>query len=190
VEQIRASVVIPCFNYGHYLAEAVQSVCAQTLPEHEVIIVDDGSTDDTREVAQRLIQAYPESSIALIAQDNSGSPGIARNAGVKAARGDYVVCLDADDLLDRDYLRLCAQALDAHPEAAIAYSDFHLFGNEDRVQQPPPWDTRTELDCNFLGVAAMFRREGWTQVGGYDSEIGYEDWDFWVALRSSAAGSA
>ena len=177
---MRVSVVIPCFNYGHHLSEAVETVLAQTLRAFEIIIVDDGSTDDSAAVAQRLIDAHPEASIRLISQPNSGSPGHSRNVGIAAARAGYIVCLDADDMLALDYLERCAAALDSHPEAAIAYGALQCFGDDTTLTDPREWDTRAELDCNFLTVASMFRREAWEQVGGIDTQIGYEDWDFWV----------
>ncbi|MFL5832272.1 MAG: glycosyltransferase [Solirubrobacteraceae bacterium] len=176
----RVSVVIPCFNYGRYLAEAVQSVLAQSISELELIIVDDGSTDDSAAVAQALIERSPPAAIQLLRQPNSGSPGHTRNAGITHAKAPYVVCLDADDKLDPSYLAACAGALDAHPEAAIAYGDMQMFGDALNLIRPPEWDTRRELDSNILGTAAMFRRQAWEQVGGYDTEIGYEDWDFWI----------
>jgi glycosyltransferase involved in cell wall biosynthesis len=179
-QAVRVSVVVPCFNYGHHLAEAVESVLVQSLRDWELIIVDDGSSDDSRDVAQRLIDARPDAQIRLICQENSGSPGYTRNVGVAAARAGYVVCLDADDVLHPDYLACCAAALDAAPEAAIAYGDLQCFGDDDTLTQPPDWDTRTELDCNFLTIASLFRRQAWEQVGGFDTAIGYEDWDFWI----------
>jgi glycosyltransferase involved in cell wall biosynthesis len=177
---LRVSVVIPCFNYGHHLSEAVETVLAQTLRAFEVIIVDDGSTDDSSAVAQGLIDAHPATSIRLISQPNSGSPGHSRNVGIAAARAPYIVCLDADDMLALDYLQRCAATLDAHREAAIAYGALQCFGVDTTLTDPREWDTRAELDCNFLTVAAMFRRDAWEQVGGIDTEIGYEDWDFWI----------
>ncbi len=180
-QSVRVSVVIPCFNYGKYLAEAVGSVLAQSLREYEIVIVDDGSTDDSREVAQALIDAHPEAPIRLIAQSNCGSPGQTRNVGIDVARGDYIVCLDADDRLHHEYLARCASALDAHAEVAIAYGDLQMFGDDETLHVPPEWDTRVELDCNFLDVVSMFRRSVWAEIGGYDTAIGYEDWDFWIA---------
>ncbi len=176
------SVVIPCFNYGHHLREAVESVLAQSLRDVEIIVVDDGSTDDSREVAQRLIAQHPEVQIRLISQENCGSPGHTRNVGVAAARAEYVCCLDADDVLDSGYLAACAAALDSNPNAAIAYGDLQCFGDDDTLTRPPAWDTRLELDCNFLTVASVFRRRAWEQVGGYDTGVGYEDWDFWIGF--------
>lgn len=180
--QPRVSVVIPCFNYGRFLAEAVDSVLAQTFGDFEVVIVDDGSTDETGDVARRAIADHPGARIRLISQPNGGSPGHTRNVGIAEARGDYIVCLDADDTLDPGYLAACTAALDAHPEAGIAYGDTELFGGESRRAVPPPWNSRVELDCNFLDVVSMFRRRVWTQVGGYDPNIGYEDWDFWIGV--------
>ena len=179
-DHVRVSVVIPCFNYGHHLTEALDTVLAQTLGAFEIIIVDDGSTDDSTVVAQALIDAHPEASIRLISQPNSGSPGHSRNVGVAAARADYIVCLDADDTLAVDYLERCAATLDRTPEAAVAYGAVQCFGDDHTLTDPREWDTRAELDCNFLTVASMFRRRAWEQVGGIDTEIGYEDWDFWI----------
>ena len=120
-------------------------------------------------------------------------PGAVRNAGIAQARGEYILCLDADDKLHPDFLRACVTALDATPEAAIAYADFQMFGDSDALQQPPPWNARVELDCNFIGTASMFRRAVWAQVGGYDPEpalVGYEDWDFWIGcVEHGWAGS-
>ncbi len=176
----RVTVVIPCFNYGHHLAEAVASVVAQTERDWEAVIVDDGSSDDSAAVAEALVAAHPDLALRLLRRPHSGSPGLTRNAGIAATTGEYVVCLDADDRLDVGYLAACAVALDTAPRAAIAYGDLRLFGSRDELMRPPEWDERTECDCNFLGVSSMFRRRAWEQVGGYDTEIGYEDWDFWI----------
>jgi glycosyltransferase involved in cell wall biosynthesis len=180
----RVSVVIPCFNYGRYLADAVESTLAGTLRDVEIIIVDDGSTDDSRDVAQRLIDDHPEAAIELIAQPNCGAPGQVRNVGIERARGDYILCLDADDKIHPDFLRACVAALEAAPGAGIAYADLQMFDEADTLQQPPPtWNSRVECDCNFVGSASVFRRAAWDQVGGYETDlamVGYEDWDFWV----------
>lgn len=175
-------MVIPCFNYGRFLAEALDSVLAQTFSAHEITIVDDGSTDDTVAVARALIAAHPQADIRLISQPHVGAPGHTRNVGIADARGEFIVCLDADDALDAGYLAACVAALDAHPQAAVAYGDTEMFGAERRRSVPPPWDSRVELECNFLDVVSMFRRSVWAQVGGYDVEIGYEDWDFWIGV--------
>ena len=175
-------MVIPCFNYGRYLAEAVESVLAQTLPDVETIVVDDGSTDDSAAVAQALIDAHPGAALRLVRRANGGSPGATRNAGIAEARAPYVLCLDADDKLDPGFLAACVAALDADPHAAIAYSDFQMFGDSGQYIAAPGWDAQREIDSNFIGTAAVFRREAWEQAGGYAADVGYEDWDFWIAI--------
>src|SRR5215213_3125487 len=96
------SVVIPCYNQAHFLGEAIESVLAQSYPNFEIVVVDDGSTDDTSEVAG----SYPK--VRLVRQENQGLSG-ARNAGLARSEGEYVVFLDADD-------RLRPEALEAHLE--------------------------------------------------------------------------
>jgi hypothetical protein len=177
---MRVAVVIPCFNYGRFLAEAVESVVAQSLHPGEIIIVDDGSTDETRDVAQRLIAAHGEISIRLITTPPSGSAGASRNVGVEATAAEYVLCLDADDRLHAGFLQTCVAALDEHPLAAIAYGDILGFDDDGVVQRLCEWDTRQELLVNLVGSASLFRRAAWEQVGGYDTEIGHADWDFWI----------
>jgi len=102
------SVVIPCYNQAHFLGEAIESVLAQSYPNFEIIVVDDGSTDDTSEVARR----YP--GVRLVRQENKGLSG-ARNAGLAHSEEEYVVFLDADDRLLPDALETVLEHLEAHP---------------------------------------------------------------------------
>src|SRR5215211_2313466 len=106
------SVVIPCYNQAHFLSEAIESVLAQSHPNFEIIVVDDGSTDDTSEIAAR----YPE--VRLVRQENKGLSG-ARNAGLAHSEGEYVVFLDADDRLLPEALEAHLEHLEAHPECAF-----------------------------------------------------------------------
>jgi hypothetical protein len=175
-----AAVVIPCFNYGRFLAEAVESVLAQTLSPVEIVIVDDGSSDDSRAVARALIAAHAGFPIRLLARPHTGSAGATRNAGIETTSAEYVLCLDADDRLDPDFLRICVAALERHPHAAIAYGDILGFEEGGPVQQLREWDSQEQLHINLVGSASLFRRVAWEQVGGYDTQIGHSDWDFWI----------
>ncbi len=180
-ERPRVSVVIPCFNGAAYLAEAIESVLSQTLHEIEVIVVDDGSDDGSPAVVQRLIAAHPEVAICLERQSRSGHPAHPRNAGVARARAEYVLCLDADDALTPTFLERCVAALDAHPEASIAYTDQRDFGARDHLHTVPEYDFRVLTRRNFFGIASVFRRRAWEEAGGFDPQIAYEDWDLWIA---------
>ncbi len=174
------SVVVTCFDYGRFLREAVESVLAQEPRPDEVVIVDDGSHDDSLAVARALEREHP-GVVRVIAQANAG-PAAARNAGVEAAHGDRIVCLDADDALAPGYLAACHEALDAHPAAGYAYCDQQNTGGRTDFEPHPAYDWRMLRRFNFILSSAMFRRDAWVEAGGFASGVGYEDWDFWLAL--------
>jgi len=176
----RVAVVIPCFNHGRYLAETVESVLAQSFRELEVVVVDDGSTDDSAAVAEALGAAHP-GRVRLLRQPNAGHPSLARNNGIRATSGEYVLCLDADDKLPPDWLAACVAALDARPDAGVAYTDQQDFGATDRYHVVAEYDFRAQAHKNWFGICSLFRRAAWEAVGGWDAEIALsEDWDFWI----------
>jgi hypothetical protein len=176
----RVSVVIPCFNHGRYLRETVESVLAQTFQQLEVVIVDDGSTDDSAAVAEALCAAEPDR-VRLLRQPNSGHPAVARNNGIRATSGEYVLCLDADDRIPPDWLGACVAALDSRLDAGVAYTDQQDFGASDRYHRVADYDFRAQTHKNWFGICSLFRRAAWEAVGGWDPEIALsEDWDFWI----------
>ena len=185
-QDVCVSVVIPCFNYGHHLEEAVESVLRQHVAGVEILIVDDGSTDDTVDVARRLIAGQPSGRIRLLHQANSGgNPAHPRNTGIAATRGEFVLCLDADDRLAPGFLERCVGALETDPAAGFAYGDQHDFGGRVMVHRTPPYDFSRLVVANFLSISSVFRREVWELVGGYDADVVYEDWDFWIACGAA-----
>jgi glycosyltransferase involved in cell wall biosynthesis len=176
-----AAVVIPCYQQAEYLEEAVQSVIAQTFTDWEIVIVDDGSTDATAEVAAALIAAHPDRPIRLLRQANQGLSA-ARNAGIAASAGRYILPLDADDVLLPEMLARTVGLLESEPDVAIAYTDERHFGAVNRIVRTSDWDTDLQRRRNLFSATALYRREIWTAVGGYDTAMrrGYEDWDFWI----------
>jgi glycosyltransferase involved in cell wall biosynthesis len=112
------SVVIPAYNAERYLAQALESVVRQTHTEIEIVVVDDGSTDRSADVAR----SYPDSRVRVVEQPNGG-PAAARNHGVRLARGELLAFLDADDLWEPRKLELQLEALQAHPAPAMAFGD-------------------------------------------------------------------
>jgi glycosyltransferase involved in cell wall biosynthesis len=175
------SVVIPCYRQAEYLAEAVESVVGQTYRDWEIVIVDDGSPDDTAAVAEGLIAGHPDRRIRLVRQPNAGLAA-ARNAGIAASTGRYILPLDADDVLMPEMLARTVALLDAEPGVAIAYTDFEHFGADRRRVRVGVWNLEALAYSNQLGICSLFRREVWTAVGGYNPNMarGYEDWDFWI----------
>lgn len=175
------SVVIPCYNQAGFLVDAVESVVAQTFPDWEVLIVDDGSPDETAEVAATLITRFPERRVRLLRQANGGLSK-ARNAGIAAALGRYILPLDADDAIAPRMLERATELLDSDGRTAIAYTDIELFGNESGRIQAGKWSTERVCALNQFAYCSVYRREVWEAVGGYNPNMayGYEDWDFWI----------
>jgi glycosyltransferase involved in cell wall biosynthesis len=171
------SVVIPCYNLARFLPGAFGSVAQQTRRDIEIVVVDDGSTDNTAAVAGRLMADFPRLLARLIRQANGGTAA-ARNAGIAEAKGNLICCLDADDQMDPGYLAACARALD-DPTVSIAYGACELFGEHGGRFDPPTYDFAGLLRSNFIGSAAVFRRQAWEDSGGY-RDGWYEDWDFWI----------
>lgn len=180
----KVSVIIPCYNYARFLPESVGSVIAQSYRDFEIIIVDDGSTDNTDEAAKRLITENPDVTIRLMKQANSGQPAISRNNGIARAFGNYIVCLDADDAMDPNLLTECVKVLDSDPKIAVAYTDqVHVNGSRSKIMESQEWDMNRLPFTNLLPTCSMFRKEVWNKTGGYKTNVrGYEDWDFWIAM--------
>jgi glycosyltransferase involved in cell wall biosynthesis len=183
--QLLACIVIPCFNYGRYVREAVESALAQTVSSLEIIVVDDGSTDpETRRVLDALAD-LPR--VRIVRQPNQGLP-TARNTGVLLARSEYVCCLDADDTVEPTYVEMAIAVLEADRSVGFVCSWVRLFGDEVGIWKTRDFDIDDALIENHTAAGAVFRRDDWLAVGGYrpDMRQGYEDWDFW--LRIAALG--
>lgn len=175
------SVMIPCYGQAQYLPDAVASVVGQTFTDWEVIIVDDGSPDQTSDVAVALIREYADRRIRLVQQENGGIAA-ARNTGVSVSKGRYLLPLDADDGLDRRMLWECVRVLDQDPTVAIVYTDLQQYGEGSDLIRAADFDPVVIPEANQLNYCSLYRREVWEAVGGYNPNmvLGYEDWDFWV----------
>ncbi|HUO69166.1 MAG TPA: glycosyltransferase family A protein [Solirubrobacteraceae bacterium] len=178
------SVVIACFNYAHWLPDSVGSVLEQTFADFELLIVDDGSTDDSLEVARRLAQS--DARITAIGQAGAGQPAIPRNRAIERARGRYIVSLDADDRLGPTALELCRAELEADPRAGLAFPQQQDFGASDQLHPHLDWRLERLKRFNYLPSATMFRRSAWEAAGGYNTNVrGYEDWDLWLGIAEA-----
>lgn len=177
------SVIIPCYNYAHYLKKGVESVIRQTYQNFEIIIVNDGSTDNTLNVANSLKREFYNYDITIIDQENSGHPAISRNNGIKVANGKYILPLDADDMIDTTMIEKCVSLLENNKSISIAYTDQVYFNESGRKLVPTiEYDFQYLIKNNFIGSCSLFRKSTWDQVGGYDESIaGYEDWEFWIS---------
>ena len=178
----KVSIVIPCFNGGGLVREAVASALAQTHADVEVVVVDDGSTDPVTLAALEGVDAGPA---RVIRQENRGLSG-ARNRGIEEATGDYILPLDHDDEIYPTYVAQAAAVLDEQPGVGIVYARAERFGASSGEWVLPDFTVGRMLTGNLIHASAAFRREDWRTVGGYSSALrrGYEDHDFWLKLLS------
>ncbi|MEZ5967112.1 MAG: glycosyltransferase family A protein [Planctomycetota bacterium] len=176
------TVVIPCFNHGRFVAEALASVRDQTWPAWEVVVIDDGSTDDSAARIEALLRELGDPRARLLRQDNRGLPS-ARNAGIAAGSGEFFVPLDADDRLRPRMLEACVAPLLRQPGLGFAYGHMQTFGEAERVVRYPPYNMHRLLDENQVTVSAVVRTAAWRAVGGYKAAMvhGAEDWEFWIS---------
>ena len=175
------SIIIPCFRQAHFLGEAIETALAQSYPHFEIIVVDDGSPDDPAQVVKR----YP--SVHYLRQDNRGVSA-ARNSGIQASSGTYLVFLDADDRLLPNHLQANLKAFEEHPDAGFVCGDYRWFGAEDTWHthdcQPSPDHYATLLRRNFIGPphVVMFKRRVIQEVGGFRSSRGCEDQELYLRI--------
>lgn len=177
----RVSVIVPAYNCEQTIQAAIESALAQDMPPHEVIVVDDGSSDRTRETVRGIRE------VRLIEQENAG-PAAARNAGIEASTGDWLAFLDADDVWLRHKLRLQFEALAETPEIGMCSCDWvraaALAPDDLRLGDIPvrrvSWREILRLN-RFQTSTAVVRRDVAHKVGGFRPAIdGTEDWDFWL----------
>lgn len=180
-DPVDVSIVVPCYNHGHFLKEAIASAQASRGVRSEIIVVDDGSTDPlTLEVMDELRR---EGHRVIHHEVNRGLSA-ARNTGIARARGRYVLPLDADNRIRPDYLRLGVTLLDHAPRVGVVYGDVEFFGEATGRHVTAEFSIQRLLQENLVDACALFRRAIWEECGGYDTEmpdrLGYEDWEFWL----------
>lgn len=178
----QVSIIIPCYNDGKYLREAVASAQAQTHPDVEIIVVDDHSTEPLTHAAYKQLR---EQGVTVLPtpQGKKGLPA-ARNAGIAAAAGDYILPLDADDKIAPSYVEKGVAVLEKQAEVGICYCRARLFGLKRNPWKLPPYSWEAMLSGNMIFATALFRKADWRQVGGYDESLvhGLEDYAFWLRI--------
>ncbi|KAB8330881.1 glycosyltransferase family 2 protein [Scytonema tolypothrichoides VB-61278] len=181
---IRLSVIIPCFNHGKFIMDAISSVEECQEKVYEIIIVNDGSTDPyTCEVMEQL----KKKGYSVVEQENLGLSA-ARNSGIKLAKGEYILPLDSDNKIRQNYILKGIQILDNFPEVGVVYGDAEYFGEKSGLWKVPEFDLRMLLLGNYIDACAVFRKSVWVNCGYYDTEmpkIGYEDWNFWLDVAKN-----
>ena len=181
------AVVIPCHNYGSYLAGTIESLLAQTVLPEDIVVVDDASDDNTKEVAA----SYAKKGVRYLRVEWKDL-ALTRNSGAKATSSDLLLFMDADDFLPPDYVEKCLEEM-RDPHVGIAYGDMHHFGSDKIIEHMQPFKKEDLLRLNFISSHALLRRQAYDLVGGYRSlKNAHEDWDLyrrivshpWVAAKA------
>jgi CMP-N-acetylneuraminic acid synthetase len=176
----KVTVYIPTHNYGRFVAQAVESVRKQTLEDWELIIINDGSTDETAEVLAPY-EDHPR--IRVIHQQNQGL-AVTNNIALRLGRGEYIMRLDGDDYLDENLLLVLSNVLDTKPDIGLVYPDYYLVSADgeiiEQVRRKKIDEEVFLLDLPAHGACTMFRRDLLVEIGGYLEDFacqdGYELW--------------
>jgi glycosyltransferase involved in cell wall biosynthesis len=176
------SIIVPCYNQGIYLKETIQSALASTYRPIEILLINDGSTDNSLELAQELETQHPE--VRVLNQANGGVTK-ARNTGIAAALGEYILPVDGDDLIAATYIEQGLSILSSRPEVKVVYCQAEKFTETTRKPwKLKPFSLQQLAKDNMIFVSALFRKADAVAVGGFseDMQLGREDWEFWIKL--------
>lgn len=175
------SIIVPCYNQAQYLEETINSVLNQTFKDWECIIVNDGSSDNTEDIAKAISEK--DNRITYLKKENGGVSS-ARNFGINYASGIWILPLDGDDKISNLYLEHAYDIIKNQPDIKLVYAKACFFGEKNESWLLPKFDYRKLLTANLIYCSAFYRKEDWAKIGGYDNKMiyGFEDWEFWINL--------
>lgn len=184
-DNVLVTVYITNYNYGKYIRKAIDSVLNQTLKDYELIIIDDGSTDNSKEI----IESYSHlEQVKIVYQKNKGL-NITNNVALKLAQGDFIVRLDADDYFEKEALKVMSHALLKDEELGLVFPDYYLVDEDGNVLHEEKRhsfeDEVTLFDMPAHGACTMIRKSFLRRLGGYDEEFKCQDgYDLWVRFTA------
>lgn len=177
------SVVVPIYNMQNFLAETIDSVLKSSYPNFEVMLIDDGSKDNSASIARDYAQK--DARVRFYSQVNGGASK-ARNFGISQSGGKYILPVDADNLISADYIEKCVIVLETRADVKVVTCEAEFFGDKTGQWKLPPFSLKLLARKNLMDNCAMYRKSDWEHVGGYCDEIlGREDWDFWISMLKS-----
>jgi glycosyltransferase involved in cell wall biosynthesis len=181
------SIIVPCYNQAEYLSEALETVINQTYVNWECIVVNDGSLDNTKEVTKDWLNK--DNRFCYIEIDNKGVSN-ARNIGIEAAKGTFILPLDADDRISFDYIELALKEFKEDDNLKVVYGKAERFGIIKGLWKLKKFSLKNLAQSNMIYCSALFKKTDWEKVGGYDTKMihGLEDWEFWIALLKNGGG--
>ncbi len=182
---VQLSIIIPCYNHGQYLMEALSCFPDYRQQEdYEITIVNDGSTDAH---TLAVLDKVEQQGYRVIHQQNQGLCS-ARNNGINASKGKYILPLDSDDKVSVQLIYEAIEILENNEAYAVVYSDGEYFGAKEGPWLIGEFNLQRLMLWNYMHASAVFRREAWEKIGGYDinlNRLGFEDWDLWLSIAFS-----
>lgn len=172
------SVIVPLYNAAPYIGEALESIITSTYRPIEVVVVDDGSTDDSLNIAQTFAKNHPE--VQVVNQQNAGVSA-ARNKAIQIAKGTYILPVDADDKINPLYIEHAVSAMKENVRVVGSRAEY--FGAKQGEWRLPDYTPERLAQRNMIHISSLFRKADWEQVGGFcEEEIYREDWSFWLSI--------
>lgn len=178
----RITIIMPCYNYAHYITETIDSLKSSTYNRWKCIIINDGSTDNSEEVI--LGQINNDKRFTYVRQPNKGLSYV-RNIGIRMANTKYIMCLDPDDKISSTYIENGIKYLDEHDDCTLYYGRAKMFWDDgtEKEWNLDNFDYKLLIRCNHIYSSFIYRKEDFNRVGGYDEYMnGYEDWEFLIRL--------
>ncbi len=183
----KTTIIVPLYNYEHTICQALDSVRKQTIEALSLVVVDDGSTDNSQNVCKEWMQQNAERfvDIKLIAHDQNAGLSAARNTGFFHCQSQFGFTLDADNLLYPRCIARCEQALH-DPKAGFAYPMLEVFAGDHGLLNTQLWNRARLARGNYIDAMALIRKQAWTEVGGYAHlPDGWEDFDLWCSFAEA-----
>ena len=179
----KVSVVIPVYNDEKYLYDALQSVAGQNYRNYEIIMVDDGSGDAK---TLQMLKEIKSPRVHVFFNNHKGVSA-ARNFAINKASGEYILPLDADDLLGTGFMERAVKILTTHPEVKVVSGDIEMFGLRTGIKRLPDFSIEMLLGQNTMAVTSMFRKSDFLKTQGFNENMqdGFEDWDFWLSMMEN-----
>jgi glycosyltransferase involved in cell wall biosynthesis len=181
------SIIIPCYNSESTLEATLESVLNQDFQDWEAIIVNDGSKDRTNEIALKWVEK--DNRFQYYSKQNEGL-GKTRNFGINKAKGIYILPLDSDNLVDKDFVHTALQVFNNNANIGVVHGYAEYFGERKGLWKVEDFNLKEILVRNYIDACAIYKKELWQKVGGYDENMpyqGHEDWEFWIALSNENA---
>ena len=172
------SVIVPLYNAAPYITETLESIVVSTYRPLEIVVVNDGSKDDSLRVAEAFAKDHPE--VRVFDQANAGV-SVARNHAIREAKGTYILPVDADDRISPNYIALAVEAMQEDVRVVSCRAEF--FGAKEGEWKLATFSPELLARKNMIHVSSLFRKADWKQVGGFcEKDIYREDWDFWLSI--------